>query len=172
MISAVCGLALLGAVGCNDSVEVPEGFVEAQAGPARFAHPEDWSEVSEDERIADAAAHIETPAGDAGTPTGILVFTSPDEGRSLGGRVQNAKGSLLTTFPDFEVTDEGEVEVPGAEGAVLLEFTYTTDAGETAISFDVITGTDDDEVVFRVAGPEESLDESLARQIIDTLTLT
>lgn len=171
MISAVCGLALLGAVGCDDSVDVPEGFVEAQAGPARFAHPEDWSEVAEDERIEGAQAQFEAPAGDADTPTGILVFTSPDEGRSLDGRVQNARGSFPTTFTDFEVTGESDLEVSGADGAVLLEFTYATDAGETALSFDVITGTEEDEVVFRVAGPEESLDESLARRIIDTLTL-
>lgn len=172
MISALCGFALLGTAGCDDSVEVPEGFVEAQSGPASFAHPEDWSEVSEGERIADAQAQFEAPAGDADPPTGILVFTSPDEGRSLEGRVQNTKESFPTTFPDFEVTGETDIEVSGAEGAVLLEFTYTTDAGGTARSFDVITGTEEDEVVFRVAGPEGSLDEGLARQIIDTLTLT
>lgn len=170
MILAVCGLSLLGAAGCDDSVETPEGFAEAGAGPLGFAHPEDWTETPEAESMSDATAQFLAPLDDADSPTGILVFSSPEEGRELDGRVQNAKASYPSTFPDFEVVEETDLEVPGAEGAVLLEFTYTTDADEDAHSFDVITGSEDEEVVFRVAGPEDALDEDLARRIIDTLS--
>ncbi len=48
--------------------------------------------------------------------------------------------------------------------------TYSTDGNETAHSYDVLTTSEDDETVFRVAGPDDMLDDDLARRIIDTLT--
>ncbi len=169
MILAICGTAALGLGACNGT-EVPDGFVEAEAGPARFAHPEDWTELDEAGRVEGADAQIEAPSGEGATPAGILVFTEPATGAEFEGLVRNAKTSYSDSFPDFEMVEETDIDVAGAEETVLLEYTYSTDTGETARSYDVLTTSDDDETVFRVAGPEDSLDDGLARQIIDTLT--
>jgi len=170
MILAALGAVALGASACDGGVEVPAGFVEAEAGPVRFAHPEDWTEADAADRIEGAIAQFQTPTEGDATPAGILVFASPATEAEFEGLVRNDKTSYSNTFSDFDMVDETDIEVAGAEEAVLLEYTYSTDAGENAHSYDVLTVTAEDEAVFRVAGPEDLLDEDLARQIIDTLS--
>ena len=152
---------------CNSGTEVPDGFTEAEAGPVTFAHPEDWSETS---ATGGAALQIEGPSGAGGVQTGVQVFVD-EQGGDPAARASALAAALRTSFEDFEVTEQTESEVEGAEAATLLEYTFDAD-GTTVRSYDVLAeGPDGDQIIFRVAGAENELDADTAGEIIDTLSL-
>jgi len=150
---------------CNSGTEVPDGFTEAEAGPVTFAHPEDWSETS---ATGGAALQIEGPSA-AGVQTGVQVFVD-EQGGDPAARASALAAALRTSFEDFEVNEQTESEVEGAEAATLLEYTFAAD-GTTVRSYDVLAeGPDGDQIIFRVAGAENDLDADTAGEIIDTLS--
>ena len=161
----IAGLAL-GA--CDSGTEVPDGFTEAEAGPVAFAHPEDWTEGSP---TGGAELQIEGPESEGGTQTGVQVFVDEGEGDPAA-RAAALAAELRTSFEDFEVVEQTETEVDGADSATLLEYTFAGPNGDTVRSWDVVAaGSDGEQVIFRVAGSEGDLDEDTAQQIVGTLRL-
>ena len=152
---------------CDSGTEVPDGFTEAESPPVTFAHPEDWTEGSP---AGGAELQIEGP-GDEGARSGIQVFVDDEEGDPAA-RATALAAELRTTFEDFEVVGQSETEVDGSESATLLEYTYTRPEGGTVHSWDILAlGPDGDQVIFRVEGAEDDLDEDTAQQILDTLSI-
>ncbi len=170
MARLVIGLMLAGIIlaACDSGPEVPDGFAEAQAGPVTFAHPENWSESSP---AGGAELQIEGPASDGGAQTGVQVFVADEEGDPAA-RATALAAELRTTFEEFEVIEQSETEVDGAESATLLEYTFAAPEGDVH-SWDVLAaGPDGEQVIFRVAGSEEDLDEETAQEILDTLSIS
>jgi hypothetical protein len=162
MASLFAGLLL---VACESGPEIPEGWQEAQTGPVSFAHPEDWNEGS---ATGGAALQIEGPA----TGTGIQVFVSEEQGDSAA-RASALVAELRTTLGGFELTEQSETEVDNAESATLVEYTFEGDDGGSVRSWDVVAeGPEGDQVIFRVAGGENDLDEDTAQQVLDSLSLS
>ncbi len=167
MARALIGLMMAGfiLVACDSATEVPDGFTEAEAGPVTFAHPENWTEGSP---AGGAELQIEEPDGDSG----VQVFVDNEEGDPAA-RATALAAELRTTFEDFEVVGQSETEVDGAQSATLLEYTFTRPEGGTVHSWDVLAaGSDDEQVIFRVEGTEDELDEDAVQEIIDTLSFS
>lgn len=149
---------------CDSGPEVPDGFTEAATGPVTFAHPEDWTEGSP---TGGAELQIEGPEG--GVQTGIQVFVDDEQGDPAA-RATALAAELRTTFEDFEVVGQTDTEVDGSESATLLEYTFAAE-GASVHSWDVVAeGPDGEQVIFRVAGSEDGLDEDTAQRILDTLS--
>ena len=152
---------------CNSGPEVPDGFTEAETGPVTFAHPEDWSEGSPS---GGAQLQIEASEDEGGATTGVQVFVDEEEGGDPAARATALAAELRTSVEDFEVIEQAETEVDGAESATLLEYSFSTPEG-TAHSWDILAeGPDGEQVIFRVAGNEDNLSEDTASQILDTLS--
>jgi hypothetical protein len=159
-------IACLLLAACDSGTEVPDGFTEAEADPVTFAHPEDWSEGSS---TGGAQLQIEASESDGGATTGVQVFVD-EEGGDPAARAAALAAELRTTVEDFEVIEQADTEVDGAESATLLEYSFTTPDG-TAHSWDILAeGPDGEQVIFRVAGNEENLSKDTATQILDTLS--
>ena len=153
-------------VSCNSGPEVPDGFIEAEASPVTFAHPDSWSAGSPS---GGAQLQIEASEDEGGATTGVQVFVD-EEGGDPAARASALAAELRTTVEDFEVIEQAETEVDGAESATLLEYSFTTPEG-TAHSWDILAeGPDGEQVIFRVAGNEDNLSEETATQILDTLS--
>ena len=170
MTRLLIGLMMAGfiLVACDSGAEVPDGFTEAEAGPVTFSHPEDWTESA---ATGGAELQIESP-GDEGARGGVQVFVDDEEGDPAA-RATALAAELRTSFEDFEVVEQSETEVDGAQSATLLEYTFTGVEGATIHSWDVLAaGSDGEQVIFRVAGSEEDLDEATAREILETLNLS
>ena len=100
---------------------------------------------------------------------GFSLFVD-EEGGDPAARASALAAELRTTVEDFEVIEQAETEVDGAESATLLEYLFTTPEG-TAHSWDILAeGPDGEQVIFRVAGNEDNLSEDTATQILDTLS--
>ena len=167
MARALIGLMVAGLilVACDSGPEVPDGFTEAEAGPVTFAHPEEWTEGSP---TGGAELQIEGP--DAGA--GVQVFVDDEEGDPAA-RATALAAELRTTFEDFEVVGQSDTEVDGVQSATLLEYTFTRPEGGTIHSWDVLAeGPDGEQVIFRVEGTEDELDEDAVQEIIDTLSFS
>ena len=157
-------IACLFFAACDSGTEVPDGFTEAESDPVTFAHPEDWSEGS-----PAGGAQLQIEASEGAT-TGVQVFVDDEEGGDTAARATALAAELRTSVEDFEVIEQAEAEVDGAESATLLEYSFTTPDG-TAHSWDVLAeGPDGDQIIFRVAGNEDDLSEETATQILDTLS--
>jgi hypothetical protein len=170
MARALIGLVVAGVLlaACDSGTEVPDGFTEAEAGAVTFAHPEDWTEGSP---TGGAELQIEGPEGDGTAQTGVQVFVADEEGDPAA-RATALAAELRTTFDEFEVVEQSETEVDGAESATLLEYTFTTPEGDVH-SWDILAvGPDGEQIIFRVAGSEEDLDEETAQEILDTLSFS
>ena len=160
-------MAALLLAACDSGPEVPDGFTEAEAPPVTFAHPEDWTEGSP---AGGAVLQIEAP-GEEGAPSGIQVFLE-DEAGDPAAMATAMAAELRTTFEDFDIVGQSEIEVDGSESATLLEYTYTRPEGGTVHSWDVVAlGPDGEQVIFRVEGAEDDLSEDAANQILDTLSI-
>ncbi|MDQ3771342.1 MAG: hypothetical protein M3343_04530 [Actinomycetota bacterium] len=165
MARLLIGLVIGGLMtGCDSGPEAPDGFTEAAAGPVTFAHPEDWTEGSP---TGGAELQIEGPEG--GVQTGIQVFVDDEAGDSAA-RATALAAELRTTVEDFEVLGQADTEVDGADSAALLEYSFASE-GALVHSWDVVAeGPDGEQVIFRVAGSEDILDEDTAERILDTLS--
>ncbi len=65
---------------------------------------------------------------------------------------------------------QADTEVDGADSATLLEYSFHSE-GAPVHSWDVVAeGPDGEQVIFRVAGSEDILDEDTAERILDTLS--
>ena len=160
-------IACLFLAACDSGTEVPDGFTEAESDPVTFAHPEDWSEGSP---TGGAQLQIDASEGDGGATTGVQVFVDEEEGGDTAARATALSAELRTSVEDFQVIEQAEAEVDGAESATLLEYSFTTPDG-TGHSWDILAeGPDGDQVIFRVAGNEDDLSEETATQILDTLS--
>jgi hypothetical protein len=171
MVRALMGLmvAALLLPGCDSGAEVPDGFTEAETGPVTFAHPDDWTEGS---ATGGAELQIEAPEDEAGAPIGIQVFVDNEEGDPAA-RATALAAELRTTFDDFEVVGQSDTEVDGAESATLLEYTFTRPEGGTVHSWDVLAvAPGGEQVIFRVEGSDDGLDEDTAQEILETLSLS
>jgi hypothetical protein len=169
MARLLIGLSILSLllVSCNSGPEVPDGFTEAEASPVTFAHPEDWSEGSPS---GGAQLQIEASEEVGGATTGVQVFVDEEEGGDPSARATALAAELRTSVEDFEVIEQAETEVDGAESATLLEYSFSTPEG-TAHSWDILAeGPDGEQVIFRVAGNEDNLSQETATQILDTLS--
>lgn len=167
MARALIGLMMAGVLlaACDSGPEVPDGFTEAEAGPVTFAHPEDWTD-----RSPTGGAELQIEG--SGAQMGVQVFVDEEEGDPAA-RATALAAELRTTFEDFEVVQQSEVEVDGAQSATLLEYTFTRPEGGTVHSWDLLAaGPDGEQVIFRVEGSEEDLDEDTAQEILDTLSLS
>ncbi|CAN5650985.1 hypothetical protein BH20ACT23_BH20ACT23_14670 [soil metagenome] len=170
MMRALIGLMVAGLVlaACDSGPDVPDGFTGAEAGPVTFAHPEDWSEGSP---TGGAELQIEGPESAGGTQTGVQVFVADEEGDPAA-RATALAAELRTTFEEFEVVEQSETDVDGAESATLLEYTFAAPEGDVH-SWDILAaGPEGEQVIFRVAGSEGDLDEDTAQQILDTLSFS
>ena len=167
MTRALIGLMMAGfiLVGCDSGPEVPDGFTEAEAGPVTFAHPEEWTEGSP---TGGAELQIEGPDGE----NGVQVFVDDEEGDPAA-RATALAAELRTTFEDFDVVGQSDTEVDGAQSATLLEYTFIRPEGGTVHSWDVLAeGSDGEQVIFRVEGSEDDLDEDTVQEILDTLSFS
>jgi hypothetical protein len=159
-------IACLLLAACDSGTEVPDGFTEAEADPVTFAHPDDWSEGSP---TGGAELQIVAPENEGGETTGVQVFVD-EEGGDPAARATALAAELRTTVEDFEVIEQSDTEVDGAESATLLEYSFTAPEG-TAHSWDVLAeGPDGEQVIFRVAGNDDNLADDTARRILDTLS--
>lgn len=168
MTRLMMGLLMAGLLlaACDSGTEVPDGFTEAESNPVTFAHPEDWSEGS---ATGGAQLQIVAPENEGGAQTGVQVFVD-EEGGDPAARATALAAELRTTVEGFEVIEQADTEVDGAESATLLEYSFTTPEG-TAHSWDVLAeGPDGEQVIFRVAGGEDTIDEATAQEILGTLS--
>jgi hypothetical protein len=159
-------IACLLLAACDSGTEVPDGFTEAEADLVTFAHPQDWSEGS---ATGGAKLQIVAPDDEGGETTGVQVFVD-DESGDPAARATALAAEVRTSVEDFEVIEQADTEVNGAERATLLEYSFTTPEG-TVHSWDILAeGPDGEHVIFRVAGNEDDLSEATAGQILDTLS--
>jgi hypothetical protein len=157
-------MAVLLLVACDSGPEIPEGWQEAETGPVTFAHPQEWNEGSAE---GGAALQIEGPE----SGTGIQVFVSEEEGDSAA-RATALVAELRTTLQGFELSEQTETEVDNAESATLLEYSFDDDEGSSANSWDIVAeGPGGEQIIFRVAGGEDDLDDDTAQQVLDSLSL-
>ena len=92
-----------------------------------------------------------------------------EEGGSAA-RASALAAELRTTFEDFEVVGQTDTEVDGADSATLLEYSFDSE-GASVHSWDVVAeGPDGEQVILRVAGSEDGLDEDTAERLLDTLS--
>jgi hypothetical protein len=163
-VTASLIVAVLLPVGCNSGPEIPEGWQEAETGPVAFAHPQGWNEGSAE---GGAALQIEGPE----SGTGIQVFVSEQEGDSAA-RATALVAELRTTLQGFELAEQTETEVDNAESATLLEYSFDGDDGGSVHSWDIVAeAPEGEQIIFRVAGGEDDLDDDTAQQVLDSLSL-
>ena len=159
--AALCALALL-AAGCGGDDDapppVPQGFVVEQGREWTFARPRDWSPIEAEPTPGKELLGFQSGLGPAGLPAQVGLGTNPRYGNELGQAVQLAKEQSEIKYPGYEVLDERELELAGAD-AYRIDAEYdsfddepvrvrTTDllvktAGGTQMNFFVRAAADD-----------------------------
>lgn len=171
----VLAVALLLA-GCGGGeAAVPEGFTRFDSDTFSLSHPEGW-EVGQ-QGLGDSY----TALGDTGAQ-GIRQGAAVEIDPTFSGNFEVAIGGLkdLATVerPEYALVSEEEVEIDGAQTARLLESTYlgTGEGTEPTVPMRQLDlfALNGEEILYylRVNAPEELYDETTAREIVDSFTLS
>jgi hypothetical protein len=118
--AALATLALL-AAGCGGGGDddapppVPQGFVQEQGREWAFARPREWSPIEAAPEAGKELLGFQSTLGPAGLPAQVGLGTNPRYTDGLGQAVQLAKEQSEIKYPRYEVLDEREVDLPGAD---------------------------------------------------------
>jgi hypothetical protein len=110
--------ALAAACGGDDAPApppTPSGFVREEGRQWTFARPRDWSAIGAAAAPGKELVGFESAPGPAGLPAQVGLGIAPDYPNELSQAVQLAKEQSEITYPGYEVLEEREIELAGAD---------------------------------------------------------
>jgi hypothetical protein len=167
----VLGTVMTGCRGGGGEVEVPDGWQTATFEGGSVSVPDDWQPG---DPVGSEVVNLVGPDTEAGPGPGVRVRVTDRDAAPFDAVLQLAATSLAAQFEDLAQRGERDVDVPGAEEARVVEYSYivATDTGELTVREQMLVAWygEDRQLQLRVEAPEDVFDAD--REELETIPET
>jgi hypothetical protein len=175
--AALGGIAALAAACGGDDAPAPpptpSGFVREEGRQWTFARPRDWSAIGAAAAPGKELVGFESAPGPAGLPAQVGLGIAPDYPNELSQAVQLAKEQSEITYPGYEVLEEREIELAGADAyRIDAEYRSFQDEPVPVRTVDLLVQTEDAvQMNFFVRAAASDFDRLGLERIVETFRL-
>lgn len=150
---------------------IPSGYEGVEVQGVTLGYPEDWNRVPPDEAGATVDFAARTP--DDQPEAGVRVFIVSDNPRS--GSIEDVlaarKSQTQSQLSSVEFTRERAIRVPGADQAVVLDYTFEESLGQGRGRDLLATLDNGTGILIEVSGVAEGLDDGVPEKIISSVQI-
>ena len=162
------------ATGCGG-----EDMTRFEDGGIAFSHPADWERMTDVEQdTSEDDGLVVALEGDSGVDGATVRTLAFNQEREPGTVAQYGKG-VATARPfeaKGELVEDGEVDVPGADGAwrVVVDYRINPDGSDEVVAariIDILPVKGDRQYRLTVSGPKEAVDSEQVDELIDSFEI-
>lgn len=150
---------------------IPSGYEGVEVQGVTVGYPEDWVRVAPEEAGPTVDFAARTPDGEPEAGVRVFVVAGNPRSGSIEDVVATRRQQTQSQLSSVEFTGERAIRVPGADQAMVLDYTFEEELGSGRGRDLLATVGNGTGVLVEVSGVVEALDGDVARTIIDTVRI-